>query len=126
MRYSLRTLLIVVTLTALVFARIGYLKRIAYFHQREAERIAINIAAVERDSIAEVQRAIQRLADGRPAPNDKLGSGNAAVFGYGLNVRAIRLEAANDWRRAIWHKAMANEYDRDIFRLRPSTKPEPY
>lgn len=38
MKYSLRSLLIVVTLVAVVLARVSYLKRWADFHQRESHR----------------------------------------------------------------------------------------
>jgi len=125
MRFRLRTLLIVITVGAMLFARVGYLKQKARFHRREALQIALGIATVENDSVADVARAMRLLAEGRPAPNTKLGSGSSAVFGYGLHVRSVAGETAFDWRRAIWHSKMAYEYDQDVFRLWPGPKPEP-
>ena len=43
-RYSLRSLMIVVTLVCVVFGgRIEYLRRMAGFHERKAERLAVEI-----------------------------------------------------------------------------------
>lgn len=123
MRYRLRTLLIALAIAALLFARVGYLKRRAEFHRQAGEDFVRGIAAAAWASEPEIEECIGRLAAGHSRPEIRRlrveGGGRQAVtivesrIGYGVVIRNNQM--ADDWHRAIYHRVMAEKYEQACF-----------
>jgi hypothetical protein len=101
MRYRLRTLLILLALVAVVFARIAYLKQKGEFHRREASLHIARLASmgtprsdIERTVAYDIaqpelwQRAIRRPLDGAPF---------------------------DDWELTYFHEIMAQRYEQGVY-----------
>lgn len=105
MRYRLRTLLIVLAICGVVFARIGYLKRQAGFHRREAMARLTWIAN---------RNHTHREMFATPVRQDEVD--NPEIW------RAIRANPPMDeagspyYVSAYYHLIMAHRYERAIYR----------
>ena len=123
MRYRLRTLLVVVAMAGLLFARIGYLKRKAEFHRQACEDFVRGIAAVETASEKEIEESVGRLAAGHKEVETRrlriAGGPRQSItvlesrVGYGIVIRNNQM--ADDWHRAIYHRVLAEKYDQALF-----------
>jgi hypothetical protein len=123
MRYRLRTLLVVLAIAGLLFARVGYLKRRAEFHRQAGEDFVRGIAAAEWASEREIEECIGRLAAGHSGLETRRlrveGGGRQGVtvvesrIGYGIVIRNNQM--ADDWHKAIYHRVMAEKYEQACF-----------
>jgi hypothetical protein len=109
MRYRLRTLLILLTLLAGLFARIGYLKNRAGYHRRQVSstisRLITHPVNVENGITEEVMnRAI------RNATLDK-----ASVWKQIRGAQAVGFKG-KDEAKLFFHEIMADRYERAVYR----------
>jgi hypothetical protein len=123
MRYRLRTLLLFLAMAALLFARVGYLKRRAEFHRQASLNFVRGIAAAEWASEREIEESVGRLAAGHrevEVRRLRISSGPRQVVtilesrvGYGVVIRNNQM--ADDWHEAVFHRVMAEKYDQAVF-----------
>jgi hypothetical protein len=120
MRYRLRTLLIVVTLISIPLGWIAWLKRIAAFHRREADRFSTIIQAAERQDSDNAGSRVEALAangsltkwvvvkqDGGDIVT-YLRNGNSMTYSYST--------AVNNWGKAVYHSVMAHRCEQALYR----------
>jgi hypothetical protein len=110
MKYSLRSLLIVVTLVAVLLGgRVEYLRRWEAFHQREAERYAEQICREQNISRSELEMLLSLATEGDFSPSPELPTIVSIVtkdreFGFRLDhlnsLNEHRQQAAN-YRQAL-------------------------
>jgi hypothetical protein len=121
MRYRLRTLLILMAVAGLLFARIGYLKRMANSHRQAAANLIPGIATAERDSALGVESSVRHLASGsamlRTILSDlPLGQVIVLENGAGNGVTIQNHAALSNWRDAVRNSVLAAQYDRAVYR----------
>jgi hypothetical protein len=121
MRYRLRTLLIVIAIFAIVFARVAYLKQSAAAHRRQAGMLVQRLAENERYSPEEVRhhaaffiqdtnRITHRVLvnhAGRFIHLDS-DSGRGQIVQFAANTR--------DWKQLYAHEIIARRFDHAVFR----------
>jgi hypothetical protein len=122
MRYRLRTLLILMAIAGLLFARVAYLKRMGDVHRREIARLLPNIVAAEGENHETIAASIDQLAAGDTAlvvGNLEVGPAQPRVGVYDKDMtgRLVKDEATADaWREVVRHQVIANRYDRAMVR----------
>ena len=131
LRYSLRTLLIVLTAACVCLAWAAFVRRMELFHRTEEDRIVARIVAAEsgywpkmtksRDGFVR-ERIEWLITDGTQKKvaihiwqreNDP---GQAPVI---LNSRGFSTSGdgdVEDWRMAVYHQIWADKYRRAMFR----------
>jgi len=116
-RYKLRTLLIVMAVAGVVFARVAYLKRWRDFHKREVAKIVESIRIAEGEdrqianSVNNFAMAGRAIGWGYDLTQTKVGITN------GPHVRWVKDSTMFEiWERAIHHQALANRYDEAMYR----------
>ena len=120
MRYRLRTLMIFVTCVGILLGWIAYLRRMADFHRREADRIIVSLATAENLPRKRVEENVAFLLAGGSAPQIgyRFGPGPPVPI---INTRrqgfdAATIDTAADWKSACDHRILANWYDRAVIR----------
>ena len=121
MRFRLRTLLIVVTLFGVSFARVAYLKQSAIFHRQKAAVLVPRLAASERLTTVETQGAIEFLASGasRLWPRVVVNHDGRTVIleSNGGRGHVVQVEANSaDWKVAVAHEIIAQRFERAALR----------
>jgi hypothetical protein len=119
MRYRLRTLLIVLAIVGVVFARIGYLKRMGDYHQQEAARLLTIIASAQGEDQKKVADSIRNLASVGKIPGRGYGSNGVVVLitGKKLNNHLAKDAATADvWDLCVCHQVLADRYDHAVYR----------
>jgi len=122
MRFRLRTLMILLGMAGVLFARVAYLKRLGDVHRREIDRLVPSILTAEGENREMIAAAIDQLAAGDTA----LVVGNVVtwpsqtrvgVYDKDMTGRLVRDEATADvWREVVRHEVIANRYDRTMYR----------
>ena len=104
LRFSLRTLLILVTVFGCGFARIAYLKHKADFHRREASVRIARITNGTNNRYEQIARTVRK---------DNLNQ----TISWRL-IRDNRRDGswADCWASAYFHEIMADRYDRAVYR----------
>jgi hypothetical protein len=114
MQFRLRTLLILLTFLGVLFARIGYLKRMASFHRQLAEgRIAKTV-----DRAAAYPDNVSRGADRKLIETTLRGEINHDPASRWKEIReASKTGAKRDaFTDLYFHLTMADRYERAIYR----------
>jgi len=104
MRFRLRTLMIVLAAGGVLFARVGYLKRMAAFHRREASARIARIANNCDLSVAEVAKTVRENVDEKAREWSDVRHSSRDGLGTDLNASAY------------FHEAMADRYERACYR----------
>jgi hypothetical protein len=103
MRYSLRTLLILITLAALYFGWVAFARQRAKFHRGKAADL---VAAIASSGVGMSQRELQMWTE-------LLASDRAQTYGNpALGGLVSTSLTRHHWETAIDHEALANAYDR--------------
>jgi hypothetical protein len=121
MRYRLRTLMIVMVVCGLVFARVAYLKQMAIYHRQKAAALIPRLAASERYTISEAQDAVAFLAAGASRIKPRVGVNYEGRY---VNLESdagrahlVLVESnADDWQTVVTHEIMAQRYDHAVMR----------
>jgi len=123
MRYSLRTLLILVTLVAIILARVGYLKRMAQIHKVAAERFVAHVTEYRqnpRDCVAYLincdaarGKAVKWWGPRRGNPPSK---STVHMSKSPPKVMWLDSDSMDAWEKAVTHKVIAARYDRAVYR----------
>src|SRR5882724_428396 len=112
MRYRLRTLLIVVSVFAVLLARVAYLKRQRDLHRREVQRLATQLTAFHNYNWRELEKRVGDLAAAGPiAPRSYIGADLSVEYGS-----VEREDLLTNWHLAHQHQILANRYSRAIYR----------
>src|SRR5262245_48907678 len=121
LRYNLRTLLILTAFAAILFARIGYLQRMAHWHrQRVAEVLPLiaESAGVNSSDAAKSVWHLTQKSDGVKAIVFEQPFQEIVVLesttGNGLVIQ--NRAALAHWDTAIHHSVLAARYDRATYR----------
>jgi hypothetical protein len=120
-RFSLRTLMIVISMACTAFSWPAYLRRVAGHHRDELTRLVSKISETDALQRQDVDEAIQWLAAGTAKAmlvyDPKLGKTFVCYRGPtgGLGRPFFRPDSA-DWHRAVYHKKMAETYDASLLR----------
>jgi hypothetical protein len=102
LRYRLRTLMIVLALCGAIFARIGYIKRMAEFHRREATAGFSRLAREFGESPEQiVPMQVQAVRDCEGDPS---------------TWQLIRESPSYYYVSACYHQILADRYERAIYR----------
>jgi hypothetical protein len=116
MRYRLRTLLIVLAVASVVFARIAYLKQKRDFHAMEVAKLVEAIRVVEGDD-GQIMESIRQLAETDTEVEKGTDPSRTKVGVYnGLSVRWIKESEFETWKKAIRQQAIANRFQRAMYR----------
>jgi hypothetical protein len=125
LRFRLRTLLILMAVAEVVFARIAYLKQWRDFHKREVAKLVESIRIAEGEDRQIADSVINDFAmAGRPIGwgNDltqtKVGITNGPLVRWIKDSTTLEKDFATFeiWRKAIHHQALANRYDEAMYR----------
>jgi len=121
MRYSLRTLLILVTVLGVLFARVAYLKQSAISHRQKAAALVLRLVANERFTAAETQNFVLFLASGasRIKPRVLINhEGRAIILESDVGREHLVQFEANtpDWQAAVAHEIIAQRFERATLR----------
>jgi hypothetical protein len=112
MRYSLRTLLMVVTVFSLVIARVSYLKHQRDYHRREVQKLIAQLSALGNSDRREMEGQVRYAAEACPRARGTFAGGNLPGE-FGSPVYENTLTA---WHIASQHELLANRYSRAIYR----------
>jgi hypothetical protein len=112
MRYRLRTLLIVISVLAIVLARVAYLKRHRDFHRQEVQRLVTQLVTFHKYDWREIERRVSDMA--AEGPNEH-GSEIGAELPWEYGVSEYEDMLAN-WKLSRQHQILANRYSRAIYR----------
>jgi hypothetical protein len=127
MRYSLRTLLIVVTIIGGPLARIAYLKQMARFHRQSVQALVPILCVSERATPDEIHNSISFMARDASRIKSRI-VGHPHVVGIGstevidIESNAGRSHIIQDkatlaeWKQAFAHEIIARRFDRAFFR----------
>jgi hypothetical protein len=112
MRYRLRTLLIVVTVSAMLFAWAAYMRRMAEHHRNEAASIMNAITTdIGRGFTKEnVREVVDRVAAG----NETKGLNSRSFASFASPLRGSDIDAALS--AAVYHQRQANRYEKAMLR----------
>jgi hypothetical protein len=117
MRYRLRTLIILITVAAIICGRIAYLRQQAAVHRQAATQ---SLMLIDGMTDAHARKALRRLlADGLPVQTIEVSSVGTPVTalqnhsGYG---QIVDVDRTADWQRALRHEALAMKYERAVYR----------
>ncbi|HEY2414146.1 MAG TPA: hypothetical protein VGI40_18015 [Pirellulaceae bacterium] len=117
MRYRLRTLLILITVAAIVCARIAYLRQRSAMHRQAATQI---LTRINQMSEAQARNALRRLlAGGIPIKTIEVTSMETAVTALENQSgtgQIVEVDRTADWQRALHHEALAIRYERAAYR----------
>ncbi len=121
MRFRLRTLLILMALAGLVFARMGHLRQKAIAHRHAAANLIPVIATAEKENARSIESSVQHLASGSALLRTivfDLPLGQVIVLenGAGNGVTIQNHPALSNWRDAVRHSVLAAQYERAIYR----------
>jgi hypothetical protein len=117
MRYTIRTLLILMTVAAIVCARMAYLRQKSAMHRRAATEI---LTRINHMSVAQARNALRRLlAEGLPIQTIEVSSFETTV--NALENRSgdgqiVEVNRTDDWKRALHHEALAIRYEKAVYR----------
>src|SRR5262249_16788929 len=115
MRFRLRTLLIVITIAAIVFARIAYLRQKSEIHRQATTQI---LTRINHMTEAEAQNALrQLLAGGIPIKTIEVTGMETTVTALENQSRSgmiVEVDRAADWQRALHHEALAIKYEQAV------------
>jgi hypothetical protein len=123
-RYRLRTLLILMAVAGVVFARVAYLKQWRDFHRREVAKLVESIRIAEgedrqiADSVNDFAIAGRAIGFGNDLTQTKFGITNGPLVRWIKDSRTLEKDFATFeiWERAIHHQALANCYDEAMYR----------
>jgi hypothetical protein len=116
-RFKLRTLLIVLAIAGMVFARIAYLKRLGDFHHREVHRLIQAITKAEggdnriANSLNDFAIAGETIGTVSDSTRTKIGIHNSHFVRWVKDESSVEL-----WRSAIYHQILANRYQAAMYR----------
>jgi len=120
MRYRLRTLLIAMACFGACFAWIGYLRRMAAYHNLAADRFSVVVAEAESISSTQLETAIDHFIDEGwnrfwPITGDEDTHKIARYFLYRLGkpdrwASEIPDSTTDQWERFLYHRLAAREY----------------
>jgi hypothetical protein len=115
MRYRVRTLLIVVTLGCVIFARVAHMRQMAAFHRSEVAKLVQRFSKVVRLDpelvLWDVKSYAKCDSDFEVNPWN-----NPWDLEEGDDPRV------RDWTAAVYHKTMASAYDRALILPVPRIK----
>jgi len=111
MRFRLRTLMIVLAIAGLLFARIGYLKRMATFHRGEASSRITQIAKNCDLNVTEVAKTVRKNVSEQERDWGDVRQSSKDGQGSDLNASAY------------FHEMMAERYERAILQPWQSVRP---
>ena len=127
MRYSLRTLLIVVAILGGPLARLGYLKQMARAHRRTIETLIPTLCVSDRGTPDEIRSQISFMASDASRLSSRV-IGHPHVVGIG-STEVIDLESdagrrhviqnevtLAEWKQAIANEIVARRFDQAFFR----------
>ena len=122
-RFSVRTLLTLVTLVAITLARVAYLRQMAQLHKEFAERFVGQICEYRqnpRDCVeymtncnASKDRAFKWH---RAPPEHYPSQSNFHKQNGQIKVIWYNYESMDAWEMAVTHKVIAARYDRAVYR----------
>jgi hypothetical protein len=117
MRYRLRTLLILMTVAAVICARMAYLRQKSVMHRQAATQILTRINSM---SEADAQNTLGRLlAAGLPIHTIQVSSFETTVTALENNSgngQIVEVDRTEDWKRALNHEALARRYENAVYR----------
>jgi hypothetical protein len=117
MRFRLRTLLIFVTIVAIVCARIAYLRQKSEMHRQTATQI---LTRINHMSEANARMALRRLlARGLPIQTLEVSSFEtkvSALENQSGDGQIVEVDRTADWLRALRHEALAIKYEQAVYR----------
>jgi hypothetical protein len=121
MRYTLRALLILVTIVSAILARVAYLKQMAHFHRERAIAIATSLSTDSHDSdnIITMARILASRGTALTQNTPRETKQSPGIFldnGLGWTVIAKNKEMADAWCEAVRHEVIANRFDRASYR----------
>lgn len=111
-RYRLRTLLILISVLAVVLARVAYLKRQRDFHRHEVNRLVAQLAAFQKNDSREIEQRVSDAAEEGPSARGSW-TGGYLSGQYGSPEYENTL---SNWHSARQHEILANRYSRAIYR----------
>jgi hypothetical protein len=117
MRYSVRTLLILIAVLGLLFARIAHVRRMAAFHRGEVTRRVQKLAtmvSLTMDS-GDPKDFLPCVVDYAKYDSDY----EVNPWYNPWDVEEDGHPVAEEWKAAVYHQAMANLYERWIYLFRP-------
>ena len=117
-RFTLRTLMIGVTLFAVILGgRLEYIRRHLAFHRREAASALAAVAEKEHQPLEAMAETVNRFANtGEKTAIQRYPHYPISGFHAGPYVLAASNDALDDWRRAVHHKQAADAYERALVR----------
>jgi hypothetical protein len=120
MRYRLRTLLIVVTVSCLVLAWVTHSRRMAQYHSREAVRLISQIAQTEKSRPVDIENSIRMLEDDATTKIPRVGKlfGQSVVHIHVPNgpMRLLFQTDPDHWQQAIDHRKRSKAYQHAAWR----------
>ena len=120
-RYKLRTLLILLAIVAMIFARVGYLNRMAAWHRHKAAEHLPLIAAAEGVTVRDAAQSIKHLTTSssgvRTIVFEEPFQQMAVLEGMTGNGLVVQNKAAlSHWDDAIKHSILAARFERATYR----------
>jgi hypothetical protein len=111
MRYSLRTLLMVVTVFSLMIARVSYLKHQRDYHRREVQRLIAQLSALPKHDRRHVESVVRFAAAGPMARGSFVGGDLPGEYGSPEYENTL-----TTWHVDSQHELLANRYSRGMYR----------
>src|SRR4051812_43500481 len=115
MRYRLRTLMIVLAICCVIFARVSYLRRMAAFHHREA---TIRIEQLSR----QVQAPVDLIMDWMQPYSKWDSEFEVNPWNNPFDIEQIGCPGIEEWTQAVYHEAMSHAYERSLLLPVPKLK----
>jgi len=117
-RFRLRTLMAGVTLFAVLLGgRLEYIRRQIAFHRREAAVAMAVVSVEEKEDLGKVAKSVDWMIEpGEKVALERWPGWPASSLRAGGYAMVVRNNAVDDWRRAIYHKRVADAYEQTLVR----------